>query len=93
VTAQALDAARVALQGRLAGVLDGARGLGLETAGEPEDVRGQALALARSVMAFRLDDAVAVPAQPVVRWPRQRKGMRGPVRPGHPYLRLAVSRR
>lgn len=93
VTAQALDAARLALHCRLAGVLDGARGLGLEAAGEAVDVRGQALVLARSVMTFQLDDAVAVPAQSVARWPHKRKGTRAPVRPGHPYLRLAASRR
>jgi hypothetical protein len=95
LAAQALDAARQALNGRLLTVLDGARALGGQAREDASDspLHAQALALSRSVMAFQLDDGAAVCAPACLASPRKRKGMPGPVRPGHPYLRLAASRR
>lgn len=93
LAAQALGAARLALHGRLACVLDGARALGAQARDGDNDLHASALALARTAMAFQLDEIVALPAPAAGKWPRKRKGMPGPVRPGHPYLRLAVSRR
>lgn len=90
--ALALDAARTGLHARLLGVLEAARALGVQ-ADAGSDLHAQALALTRSVMTFRLDEGAAVFSPPLARWPRKRKGMPGPARPGHPYLRLAVSRR
>jgi methyl-accepting chemotaxis protein len=90
---QVLDAARRKMNGRLREVLDGVRAVGAEArvidGGGAAHTR--ALALSRLVMAFRLDDAPARPAR--ARWGRQRKGMPAPLQPGHPYLRLASSRR
>jgi len=81
---RALAVAREQMNRRLQSVLDAARA-------DASDVHAHALALSRSVMAFRLDETV--PALPPARRPRNGKGMPGPARSGHPYLRLAVSRR
>ena len=81
---RALAVAREQLNRRLLGVLDAARA-------DATDVHAHALALARSVMAFRLDETVR--ALPPARVPRHEKGMPRPKRSGHPYLRLAASRR
>jgi hypothetical protein len=50
-----------------------------------------ALDMSHTALVFALDEAAVLP-QPV-RCERQRKGMPGLSRPGHPYLRLAASRR
>lgn len=98
---RALAVAREQLNRRLQLVLDGARAVGaLAGAGAGDkEVQEQALALSRSVMAFRLDDTMV--ALPPPRRAPHKKGMPGPVWSGHPsrhpslhpYLRLAVSRR
>jgi phosphoglycerate-specific signal transduction histidine kinase len=84
---RALAVAREKLNGRLQAVLEGARDLAARAEGDA--LHDDALALARSVMAFKLDERVPAP----VTWGRKRKGTPGPVRPRRPYLRLAVSRR
>lgn len=91
--ARVLDAARQKLHGRVGGVLEGVRALGVQARASEAgaEVSAQALVVSRSVMAFQLDDTLP-PAAPR-RWARKRKGMPQPLRPGHPYLRLAVSRR
>jgi len=86
---RALAAARQTLSGRLQLVLEGARAVAARAEGDA--LHDDALALARSVMAFQLDDSATAPAP--APWLRAKKGTPGPVRPGRPYLRLAVSRR
>jgi len=90
---RALGAARQKLNARLLGVLAGVRAVGAEARASDAGaaVHAQALALSRTVMAFQLSEAAAPPAQ--AWWKRKRKGMPKPLRPGHPYLTLAVSRR
>ncbi|MDQ2823454.1 MAG: MCP four helix bundle domain-containing protein [Pseudomonadota bacterium] len=91
--AQVLDAARTNVHARLTGVLECARALGAQAIDNDNALHAQALALSRSVMTFQLDQPPVVSSLLVADLPRKRKGMPGPVRPGHPYLRLAVSRR
>lgn len=88
-----LHAARQKMNARLRDVLDGVRAVGAEArvVDGGAAVHTRALALSRVVMAFQLDDAPARPAR--AKWGRKRKRMPEPLRPGHPYLRLAVSRR
>jgi len=92
--ARALGAATQNLHDRVQGVLDGVRALGVQARacdGTVPVVSAEALAVARSVMGFRLDDAL--PQAAPSRWGRKRKGTPEPLRPGHPYLRLAANRR
>jgi phosphoglycerate-specific signal transduction histidine kinase len=91
--ARTLHAARQNLNGRLQDVLDGVRALGAlaRTHEGAEAVHAEALSLARTVMAFQLGDPAAPPAR--AKWGRKRKGMPATLRSGHPYLRLAASRR
>jgi hypothetical protein len=89
--ALALAAARDKLSGRLQDVLEGARAVAAAAGADHGRLHDEALALARSVMAFQLDGSVAAPAP--ASWPRTKKGTPGPLRRGRPYLRLAVSRR
>ncbi|WP_332877031.1 HAMP domain-containing protein [Massilia sp. S19_KUP03_FR1] len=89
--ALALAAAREKLSARLQDVLEGARAVAASSGADNARLHEDALALARSVMAFQLDDSVVTPmAAP---WPRTKKGTPEPFRRGRPYLRLAVSRR
>ena len=86
---RALAAARDKLNSRLQRVLEGARELAARAEGDA--LHEDALALARSVMAFKLEEGAAAPTP--ARWGRTKKGTPEALRPGRPYLRLAVSRR
>ncbi len=86
---RALAVAREKLNGRLQALLEGARAVAARAEGGA--LHDDALALVRSVMAFRLEDTAPTPAPR--RWGRTKKGTPGPLRPGRPYLTLAVSRR
>lgn len=88
--ARTLADARATLNHRVQDVLDATRSLAAD-AHRLDDggaVHAQALALARTVMAFRL----APPPPRQANWRRKIKGMPAPSRRGHPYLRLASSR-
>lgn len=89
---QALALAREQLGSRLQQVLDAARAVAAQAPGDSA-LHEEALVLARSVMAFRLDDSAGATATVAAPWLQAKKGTPWPVRRGRPYLRLAVSRR